>query len=143
MVVGLAWLTQLTPSSGYVTGLLGPMILMGLGGGLAFVPLMPVIMATVPPQDAGAAGGALQTMQQTGSSLGLAVLVTVFGTSLRHAGSSSPQAVVHAMTNAFTVSAAIAAVMVLVALTFRRIQARVRSGRHRKPYVRIAMPPRT
>ncbi len=124
MVAGLAWLTQLTPSSGYASGLLGPMLLMGLGGGLAFVPLAPVIMATVPPQDAGAAGGALQTMQQTGSSLGLAVLVTVFGTSLRHSGSGAPAAVVHAMTNAFTVSACFAAVSVLVALTFRRVAAR-------------------
>jgi EmrB/QacA subfamily drug resistance transporter len=128
MIVGLAWLTQLSPTSGYATALLGPMLLMGLGGGLGFVPLTPVIMATVPPQDAGAAGGVLQTMQQTGSALGLAVLVTVFSTAMRHASPHGPGAAQHAlvsgMTAAFTVSALIAAGTFVVALSFRAISAR-------------------
>ncbi|MDT7649581.1 MAG: hypothetical protein QOI36_987, partial [Pseudonocardiales bacterium] len=53
------------------------MLLMGIGGGLAVSPLSVVIMATVPPEDAGAAGGALQTMQQLGATHGLAILVRV------------------------------------------------------------------
>jgi predicted MFS family arabinose efflux permease len=117
MVVGLGWLTQLHGDSGYATALLGPMLLMGLGGGLGFVPLTPVIMATVPPQDAGAAGGALQTMQQTGATLGLSILVNVFGTAMRsHHG---PDALVYGMTTAFGVSVVIASFTFLVALTFR------------------------
>jgi EmrB/QacA subfamily drug resistance transporter len=123
MVAGLAWLTQLTPSSGYLTGLLGPMALMGLGGGLGFVPLTPVIMGTVPAQDAGAAGGVLQTAQQTGTTLGLAVLVTVAGAAMRRAAASpaagAQDVLVHGMTQAFTASTIIAAGTFLVALTFR------------------------
>jgi len=122
MVAGLAWLTQLTPDSGYLTALLGPMTLMGLGGGLGFVPLTPVIMATVPPSDAGAAGGVLQTMQQTGSALGLSILVTVFGSATRDAARTLDDAhavLVHGMTAAFTVSVLIASLTFLVALTFR------------------------
>ena len=34
MIAGLAWLTQLSHHSGYARALLGPMILLGLGGGL-------------------------------------------------------------------------------------------------------------
>ncbi|HWB38570.1 MAG TPA: MFS transporter, partial [Rugosimonospora sp.] len=83
MVAGLLWLTRLHPGTHYLTGLLGPMLVLGVGGGLGFAPLNPVIMATVAPADAGAAGGTLQTMQQLGSTLGLAVLVTVFGAALR------------------------------------------------------------
>jgi MFS family permease len=120
MVAGLAWLTTLHSDSGYVDGLLGPMVLLGLGGGLGFVLLTPVIMATVPPRDAGAAGGALQTMQQTGATLGLAILVTVFGSATRGASGTPREVVVQGMTTAFTVAALIASLTLLVALTFRR-----------------------
>jgi len=125
MVGGLAWLTQLTPSSGYLGALLGPMALMGVGGGLSFAPLTPVIMGTVPPQDAGAAGGVLQTSQQIGATLGLAVLVTVSGTAMRRAaGLATPYVLVHGMTEAFTASTIIASGTFLVALTFQKLRAR-------------------
>jgi EmrB/QacA subfamily drug resistance transporter len=122
LIAGLAWLTRLTSDSGYWTALFGPMAIMGVGGGLGFVPLTPTIMGSVPPQDAGAAGGILQTMQQTGATLGLAVLVTVFGTAYRHAGGPAGGTVslVTGMTTAFTVSAVIACGALLNALFFRR-----------------------
>jgi EmrB/QacA subfamily drug resistance transporter len=127
MVLGLAWLTQLSASSGYVTGLLGPMIVLGLGGGLGFSPLNVVIMSTVRPADAGAAGGVLQTLQQVGSTLGLAVLVTVAGSASRataEVGGSPTEVLVDGMTAAFTMSAVFALLTVVVALTFRRVPAR-------------------
>ncbi|WP_169734308.1 MFS transporter [Hamadaea tsunoensis] len=121
MLSGLVWLTQLTPDSGYWSSLFGPMVLMGVGGGLSFVPLTPTIMGSVPPRDAGAAGGVLQTMQQTGATLGLAVLVTVFGTAYRHAGGpgGGTAALVTGMTTAFTVAAVIAVGALLNAFFFR------------------------
>jgi EmrB/QacA subfamily drug resistance transporter len=121
MVIGLAWLAQITATTAYASGILGPMALMGFGGGLAFVPLTPVIFATVPPKNAGAAGGALQTMQQTGSSLGLAILVTVYGAALRGSGTGDHgAAMVTGMREAFAVAVGIAITTVVVALTFRR-----------------------
>jgi MFS family permease len=105
------------------------MLLLGIGGGLGFVPLTPVIMATVAPRDAGTAGGVLQTMQQTGSSLGLAVLVTVFGTASRHAARGAAPGVatahhvlVSGMTAAFAAATAFAVCTFVVALTFRSIR---------------------
>jgi EmrB/QacA subfamily drug resistance transporter len=132
MVAGLLWLTRLHPGTPYLTGVFGPMAVLGVGGGLGFVPLNAVIMAAVPAADAGAAGGALQTMQQLGSTLGLTVLVTVYGSALRGAGGAAgaggvggaaagAAATVHAMTTAFTVAAGIAAATIPVALTFRRL----------------------
>jgi EmrB/QacA subfamily drug resistance transporter len=118
MVAGLAWLTQLSPASDYAGGLLVPMALMGLGGGLGFVPLTPVIMGSVPAADTGAAGGVLQTMQQLGSTVGLAALVTVYGSELHRP--SSVDTTVHAMTVAFGVATLIATTTFLVALMFRR-----------------------
>jgi EmrB/QacA subfamily drug resistance transporter len=126
MIGGLAWLSQLSTTSDYASAILGPMVLLGVGGGLGFIPLTPVIMSTVTPQDAGAAGGALQTMQQLGSSLGLAVLVTVFGAAARyatHAQAAGPAVAQHAlvsgMTAAFAVATVFAACTTVVALTFR------------------------
>lgn len=120
MVAGLGLLTQLSTDTAYVPGLLAPLLLMGLGGGLAFAPLNVLIMSTVTPPDAGAAGGVLQTMQQIGGTLGLAIMVTVFGASTRHATGTQPEILVSGMTTAFSVAMVIALCSVAVALTFRR-----------------------
>jgi hypothetical protein len=81
--VGLAWLTQLSVTSGYLTGILGPMLVFGLGMGLLFVPLTIVAVSGVPPHAAGAASSLLNVTQQVGGSLGLSILVTAFGTASR------------------------------------------------------------
>src|SRR5918995_1299534 len=81
---GLAWLTQVSVTSGYVDGILGPMLLFGLGMGLLFVPLTIVAVSGVPPHEAGAASSLLNVTQQVGGSLGLSILVTVFGTASRN-----------------------------------------------------------
>ncbi len=73
---GLFWLTQLTQNSSYLD-VLGPLLLLGVGNGIAFVPLTSASLAGVQPADAGAGSGLINVMQQVGGSLGLAVLVTV------------------------------------------------------------------
>ncbi|MGK4595802.1 MFS transporter [Amycolatopsis sp. w19] len=120
MTGGVVWLTTLATDSGYFSHLLGPMLLMGVGAGLAFSPLSVIIMATVPTDDAGAAGGALQTLQQVGATLGLAILITVFGAVTRTPAGSPAETTVDGMTAAFTVAAVVTALSFLVALTFRR-----------------------
>ncbi|GAB3889504.1 MFS transporter [Kibdelosporangium lantanae] len=78
-IVALAdlWLTRLEPGTGYLAGMLGPMLLLGIGLGSAMPPISLTVLNGVQPADAGAASGALQTFQQTGGAVGLAVLVTV------------------------------------------------------------------
>jgi predicted MFS family arabinose efflux permease len=118
MAAGLWWMSGLSADSTYFAAIFGPMVLMGIGGGLAFSPLNIIIMSTVAPEDAGAAGGALQTMQQIGSTLGLALLVTVAGSGAR--GLTGTDAVVAGATSAFAASAGIVLLTFLVALTFKR-----------------------
>ena len=81
-LLGLLWLTQLSQDSGYLA-VLGPLVLVGLGNGSAMVPLTGAALQGVQPQHAGAGSGLVNVMQQVGASLGLAVLVTVFGTASR------------------------------------------------------------
>jgi len=118
MAAGLAGMSQLSASSSYAANILGPMVLMGLGMGLAFNPLTVVIMSTVDPKDAGAAGGTMQTLQQTGASLGVAILVTVSATAAHH---NPANAVVSGLNAAMIAGTVIALLTVLVALTFRRV----------------------
>lgn len=106
MTLGMAWLSGLAVDDGYVAGVLGPMLLLGLGAGLAFTALSVVIMGNVPSADAGAAGGTMQTVQQLGSALGLAVVVTVASGS--------------GMNAAFLAAACFAALTVAVSFAFRR-----------------------
>jgi hypothetical protein len=55
--------------------------------GLVFVPLTTASLAGVPAADSGAASGLVNMLQLAGGSLGLGVLVAVFGTASRHAAS--------------------------------------------------------
>ena len=71
-------MTQLSASSTYLFVLI-PVLLFGTGNGLAFVPLTSASLAGVRRGDAGAASGLVNVMQQMGGALGLAVLVSVFG----------------------------------------------------------------
>jgi EmrB/QacA subfamily drug resistance transporter len=80
--IGLLWLTQLSATSSYPS-LLASLLLFGTGNGLAFVPLTAAALAGVAPEDSGAASGLVNVMQQVGGSLGLAILVTVFGSASR------------------------------------------------------------
>jgi EmrB/QacA subfamily drug resistance transporter len=74
---GMFWLSRITEHSTYSGGLLGPMIVTAAGLGLLFVPISLVALAKVGDNDAGVASSLLNTGQQVGGSIGLAILGTV------------------------------------------------------------------
>jgi sugar phosphate permease len=78
LVTGFLWLTR---ADGYVTGVLGPMLLIAAGIGLTFPTLMAAATAGVPGTDAGIVGGLANTASQVGGAIGLAVFATAAGTS--------------------------------------------------------------
>ncbi|MEU5219227.1 MFS transporter [Streptomyces sp. NPDC020807] len=81
--IGLFWMSFIEPDSSYVGAVLGPMAVFGFGMGLNFVTLTLTAVSGVAPHEAGAASGLLNATQQVGGSLGLSILVTVFGTASR------------------------------------------------------------
>ncbi|MFF3613740.1 MFS transporter [Streptomyces sp. NPDC002580] len=78
---GVAIFTQLTVDSDYAGRLLPGLILMGLGMGLTFMPVFATATAGVAPQDAGVTSATVNTSQQVGGSIGVALLNTIATTS--------------------------------------------------------------
>jgi EmrB/QacA subfamily drug resistance transporter len=78
-LAGMAWLSQVQTTSSYWDAVALPMILIGVGQGLAFAPLTSAGIAGVDARDAGAASGLVNTFHQLGMALGLGVLVAVSG----------------------------------------------------------------
>ncbi|MEY9854902.1 EmrB/QacA subfamily drug resistance transporter [Catenulispora sp. GAS73] len=132
MVVGtvlvtgaMFWLSRLHAGSGYAAAVLGPLLLAGIGVGLSTVPLTITILSGVDKKDSGAASGVLQTMQWIGGgALGLAVLVTVFGTAVRGSspagGALTPTAQTHGIATAFAAGTGFTALAFLISLVVIR-----------------------
>ena len=82
LTVGLTavWLVLLLVPAADLTSwaLLGPLLTAGIGSGLFIAPNAQFIVATVDPQEAGAASGVVGTMQRLGSAVGIAVIGSVF-----------------------------------------------------------------
>jgi EmrB/QacA subfamily drug resistance transporter len=88
-LVGMVWLSRLSPTTPFFPEIMVPMVLLGTGIGAALVPLTTAGIAGVDPDDAGAASGLVNVAQQLGGSLGLGILITVFAAA-GHGGASHP-----------------------------------------------------
>jgi hypothetical protein len=91
-VAGFGWLARAHADSGYLTGVLGPTLLIAIGIGATFPTLMAAATADVPEGDTGTGGGLATTASQVGGSVGLAVLATVAGAATQAPGRGSPEA---------------------------------------------------
>jgi hypothetical protein len=133
VIVGMAWLSRISPGTSYLPGVAGPMILFGAGIGLAFVPLTTTALAGVRPEDSGAASSMVNVTQQVGGALGLAVLVTVFGAASRGAAlsglASGHEVLVHGMASAFAVATLFDVGALLVMAIAAVLARRARRGR--------------
>jgi EmrB/QacA subfamily drug resistance transporter len=116
---GFVLLTRVTGHGDYASDVLPAMIVLGTGLGMSFVPITIAATNGVSAGDSGLASGLLNTTQQVGGSLGLAILSSVStsrATSALHDGSPLPAALTHGFKGAFTVAAALCAAGVVVAL---------------------------
>lgn len=119
---GLLWLSQLTPTSEYVTHVVPSLVLMSVGMAFVFIPLMTTALHNVSHHDTGVASAMINTSQQIGGSLGTALLNTVAATAATNYAVSHTElganvqvfAMVHGFDSAFKVGAGL---LVLGAIT--------------------------
>ncbi|WP_083974332.1 MFS transporter [Kitasatospora mediocidica] len=123
---GLLWLSRISADGSYLADILGPSVLVGLGLSVAFVQLTALAVDGVPPQDAGLAGGLVNTTRQVGGAVGLAALASLAGSvTARAATHQAPaQALTAGYQAAFTVSAAVLAATALLAVLLTRCTGR-------------------
>ena len=77
VLAGLLLFTRVPVDGEYVTDVLPTMLAFGIGAGLSFTALMSLAMSSATPADAGVTSGLVNTTQQVGGALGLAVLATL------------------------------------------------------------------
>lgn len=99
--IGMLWLSTIGPDTPYLPGILLPLIVLGLGQGIAIILLTEFGMSTVAPADNGAASGLVNTAHQLGGSIGLALLTVVFAAS-GGPGAGTVQLEAHAYAAVFT-----------------------------------------
>ena len=121
LAAGLVWLSLAPADAGLVPHLLGPTVLIGIGMGGAFVTATQLAVDGVAGGEAGLAGGLVNTSQQIGGALGLAVLATVATMrtdALTAGGAALPQALTGGFSwlflgaAAFSVAAAVTTVLI-------------------------------
>jgi EmrB/QacA subfamily drug resistance transporter len=117
--VGLFWFAQISPDGTYVGDILFPALVSAFGLGFAFVPMTIAAVAGVEPHEAGLASGMINTSQQVGGALGLAILAAVANSrtdSVVEAGSSLPVALTEGFQTALMVGSAFAVLGAVLAL---------------------------
>jgi len=124
ILAGLLWFTQISVDGSYFGDLFVGFVLIGIGLGFSFVPVSIAALAGVPMQEAGLASGLINTVQQIGGALGVAILTTVSTTRTENAlesGTDAPHALTDGFSVAFWVAAAFAVAAILATLfTLRR-----------------------
>jgi predicted MFS family arabinose efflux permease len=123
IIAGLALFARAPVDASYWIDILPTMLLLGVGAGVAFPALMTLAMSGVTPADSGLASGLVNTTQQVGGALGLAVLATLSTTrtdSLVSDGASQASALTSGYHLAFIIGAGLVVVAMSIAVSALR-----------------------
>jgi EmrB/QacA subfamily drug resistance transporter len=128
IISSLALMAGAGEQTSYFPGLFVPYVLLGIGAGTSFMPLITIAMADVPQRDAGLASGIANVTMQVAAAIGLAAMGTISAEHTR-ALVAQGQSPIGALTGgfqlAFVIAAACVAVGLVVVLVFLRSPRRV------------------
>ncbi len=123
IAVGLVLLALVPVDASYLVDFMPSTVLMGVGAGLGFPAMMSLAMSDATADDSGVASGLVNTTQQVGGALGLAVLATLSASrtnDLLGQGEAAVEAMTSGYRLAFGVGAALVVVAIIVAVTVLR-----------------------
>lgn len=114
IAAGLVWFSQISVDGTFLSDVLGPSLLAAVGLGFSFVPVTIAAVSGVPDHEQGLASGLINTSQQVGGALGLAILAAI---SISVTGSSrDPAVLVEGFQDAFLAGAGFAVLGLLATL---------------------------
>jgi hypothetical protein len=123
VALGLVWFSRVSVGGGLVSDILGPSLLAAAGLGLGFVTSTIAAVSGVAEHEQGLASGLINTSQQIGGALGLAVLSTIATSRTHHllaSGTPVPHALASGFQSAFLGGAVIATLGLIATLTLIR-----------------------
>ena len=115
---GLIWFSQISVHGGFVSDILGPSLFAAVGLGFAFVPVTIAAVSGVPDREQGLASGMINTAQQVGGALGLAILSAIATSVI--GSSHDPAVLTRGFHSAFLAGAGIAVLGLLATITLVR-----------------------
>jgi EmrB/QacA subfamily drug resistance transporter len=101
VALGLLWFSRVSVGGGFLTDILGPSLLAAIGLGFGFVTSTIAAVSGVDGHEQGIASGLINTSQQIGGALGLAVLSTIATTRTHHVMASGGSSLTKALTDGF------------------------------------------
>jgi MFS family permease len=139
IAAGLVWFSQVSVDGSFLGDVLPASLLAAVGLGFSFVPVTIAAVSGVSERDAGLASGLINTSQQVGGALGLAILATVANSrtdDVMAAGGGNPAELHNALTEGFQVAfltgagfAVLGLVLTLLLIRGRDSRAHVELGR--------------
>jgi EmrB/QacA subfamily drug resistance transporter len=118
IALGLVWFTQISVDGTYLADILGPSLLAGIGLGFSFVPVTIAAVSGIADREQGLASGLINTSQQVGGALGLAILAAVANGII--GSSRDPATLVEGFQSAFAVGAGFAILGLIATLVLIR-----------------------
>jgi len=124
--LALIWFARAPVHGSFLIDVLPAMLLIGIGGGLAFNPVLMAAMSDVEPQHSGLASGVTNTAFMMGGALGLAVLASTAAARTQHLAATG-HGVLTALTGGYDLAFAIGAAFAIVAAIIGGVLLRDRS----------------
>jgi EmrB/QacA subfamily drug resistance transporter len=118
IAAGLLWFSQISPEGTFLADILGPSLLAAVGLGFAFVPVTIAAVSGVADREQGLASGLINTSQQVGGALGLAVLAAIANSEI--GTSQNPVVLTDGFSSAFLVGAGFAVLGLVATLLLIR-----------------------
>jgi MFS family permease len=118
IALGLLWFTQISVDGSFLADILGPSLLAAVGLGFAFVPVTIAAVSGIKDREQGLASGLINTSEQVGGALGLAILAAVANAII--GSDQTKQKLVEGFQAAFAVGAAFAILGLIATLVLIR-----------------------
>ena len=118
IAAGLLWFSQISADGTFIADILGPSLLAAVGLGFSFVPVTIAAVSGVEDREQGLASGLINTSQQVGGALGLAILAAIANSEI--GSSHDPAVLTDGFSSAFLVGAGFAVLGLLATLLLIR-----------------------